>query len=263
MFQVLAYNASLGAAASNADVAAVSDPNFSTRNGHFILTEPYALLAAYYNALTVTTARLNVPTINGVGRHLIEPVSQSASIVSRQYIQDMRDYPLALPMNEEIALEGSNGAAGAEVSTGILFIGSQGWNRNLPRGILRLLIRATASPTGLLNNWSNDANITFSDNLKGGWYSVVGLRVQGAAVIAARLNFKNGNVVNGRKLLPGCPGQQAVGDFPNPLFMGGMGVYGSFHSFEPPAIAVFTSAAGAVTCEIRLDVIYQGDRPVP
>lgn len=261
MFQVLAYSASLGAAAADSDVAAAVDPNFSIRNNHFILTEPYQLVAAYYNALTATRARLNVPSINGVGRHLIEPVSQSASIVSRQYVQDLRDYPLALPQNEEIAVEGSNAAAGAEQATAILFIAPQGWNRNLPRGIIRINIRATASPTGVANGWSADANLAFIDNLKGGYYSVVGMRVQGTAVIAARLNFRNGAVVNGRKLLPGCPGQQAVGDFPNPIWLGGMGSYGMFHSFEPPSVAVFTSAAGAVTCELRLDVVYHGDRP--
>lgn len=260
MFHLLAYQGALGAAAADTDLTRVVDGQFSDRNNHFIFTEPYNLLLAYYQAASATRARFNVPSINGIGRHQLWPVERSATIPDWPGIQDMRDYPMPLPQNEEIAIEGSNDAAGADQTTALLWLASQGWNKNLPRGLQRLVIRATAAATGVAAAWSGDAALTFSDNLKGGWYSIVGCQVFDAGSLAYRFNFRNGNTVNGRKLMPGTLCQEAIGNTPREIFMGGLGVYGQFHSFEPPAVQVYANGAGATTGEMRLDVVYHGER---
>jgi 6-phosphogluconolactonase/glucosamine-6-phosphate isomerase/deaminase len=54
--------------------------------------------------------------------------------------------------------------------------------------------------------------------------------------------------------------QEAVGNFPDDVFCGGMGVYGHFHSFEPPTVQSFNLAAGATAGVLRLDVVYHGER---
>src|SRR5262245_35173909 len=260
---MLAYQGALGAGAADEALSRVVDGEFTSRGTtDFIFTEPYQMVLAYYQAVTATRARLNMPTINGIGRHQLWPVEVSATIPDRPGHQDFRDYPVPLAEHEQLIVEGSNGAAGADQANCFLWVAPPSWSRNLPRGIRRLTVRATAAATGVANAWSGDAALTFADNIKGGWYSCVGMQIFDAGVLGARLNFRNGNVVNGRKLLPGTLGTEATANTPAPIFMGGLGVWGRFHSFEPPTLQVLATGAGATTTEVRLDLVFHGESRV-
>lgn len=260
MFHLLGYYSSLAAAAADSDISALSDSEFSRRNNHFIFTEPYKILAIAYLAAGATRARFNVPSFNGVARMQIWPVERSVTITDDPMIQNFMDYPLDVPVNEEIAIEGSNDAGAGDPTTALLWVAPPGFNRNLPRGVQRLTVRFTGAVAGVANTWSADGAITFAENLKGGMYAVVGCQVFDAGVQAFRLNFPNSTIVNGRKLRPGGLATEAIGNRPLDLFMGGMGEWGRFHSFEPPQLQILANATGASTQEGRLDLVYLGDR---
>lgn len=261
MHHLLAYEEDLASMAEDADLDALVDGEFSPRNNHYIFTEPYNLLMACYLAPNATRARFNLPSINGIGRHQIWPLNRSATVPSRPGIVDMRGYPLPLSVNEELGIEGSNDdAVDEDQAICLLWIAPPTWTPQIPRGLQRLTIAATAAPTGVAVSWSAEAALTFLDNLKGGWYTIVGMSVFDAGAFAYRLIFRNSPVVNGRKFRPGVLAQEAIGNFPPEQFTGGMGVFGHFHSFEPPTVQSLNLAAGATAGVIRLDVIFHGDR---
>ena len=259
MFHLAAYFEQLANVATDQDINAVADTEFTLRNSHFIFTEAYDLLGAFYSGTGALRARFNVPTLNTFGRHQLFPLARSATIPDMPYLIDYRDMPLRLPINEEIAIEGVNNAGAANDTNVALFVAPPTWNKNLPRGIWRLNMRATYAITTVAQTWSGGANLTFADNLRGGWYAVIGMEVVDPNCLYARLIFPRGNVVNGRRLRPGCLADNAFGARPWPDFSGGMGLYGKFHSFEPPTIEIIANDAAAHTGEVRLDLVYLGD----
>ena len=259
-FHLLNYFVSAGAGDANVDMIAAVDDAFSRRNNHYIFSEPWNLIAWSHLAASATRARLNVPSINAYARHQVWPVNRSAIPPSYPRIADYRDFPIPLPRDEEVAVEESNNLGmGNEDTTSFLWIADPGWNRNLPRGLMRINVRVTAAATIVGDAWSAFAALTFAENLRGGWYSVVAAYCQSTALRAFRLMFPRMPLIAGRLLRPGALVTNAVGDLQTPDFNEGLGVWGSFHTFEPPQIQVYGDTSGADTQEIRLDLIYHGD----
>lgn len=261
MFHFLTYNVTAGVNDANVDMTASVDASFSRRNNHFILSEPYNLIAALHTAASATRSRLNVPTINGFARHQIWPVNRSATIQTNPNVQDLRDNPIRLPMNEEIAVEESNnlGAATEQCHVGLV-VAPPTWTRNQPRGIQRLTVRFTATIVVNASAWSADAAITFAENLKGGVYSVVGVEAQAAGLIFFRLNFPKMPLYQGRKLYPGNFGLEAVGNTSWIAGINAWGEWGRFHTFETPQLAVYSNTGGGTAIEGRMDLVYLGDQ---
>lgn len=259
-FHTLAYTAALGVNAVDSPVLAVPDDEFSQRNSHYILSEDYWLGWAHYVALSALRARLNIPTINAIARHQIWPIPRSATVEDNPRVADYRDYPIDLPRNEEIAIEASNNlGAATEISTMAIWIIPQGWNRNIPRGTQRLTIRATGSLAGVAQLWSGLGNLTFAENLRGGWYSIVGVQMFCANALLGRLVFPRGPFGSGgRKFRPGFLATNAIGNMPWAPQMGQVGEYGRFHTFEPPQFQQFSIATGASVQEFWLDCVYLG-----
>lgn len=258
-FQIVAYSASLAAGAANLDVAAVPDDIFSRRNSHYIFSERYRILAAFVNGVSVTDARLNVPTVNAFGRHHIWPLEQSATIPDWPGIADYRDDPLSIPLREELAVEGSNNDIGAQQFNALLWLGDDKWNRNLPKGQQRLVVRATGAVAGVAASWSGVGAIAFAENLRGGYYSLVGAQCFCAGVLAIRFQFPRNDPAGAKALRPGILCTEAIANSPLRENKGGFGVLGTFDSDEPPQIQIFSNATGAKTQEIRLDLVYHGN----
>jgi hypothetical protein len=177
-------------------------------------------------------------------------------------VADWRSYPIRLPVAEEIVVQESNNLGAATEPTNVfLAVGPMQWNRNLPDGIVRQTIRATAAIVRGLQSWGAFGPLVFEAALRGGWYSVVGAEVFEANTHAFMLNFPRQPQVNGRKLFPGWVANNAVGNVPYPQDRQWLGHWGTFHSFEPPTMACWATAAGAGAQEVRLDLVYHGDSP--
>jgi hypothetical protein len=259
-FHLLGYMGSIAAGAPDADLPAIADPEFSRRNNHYIFTEDYWALAFAHLAQSALRARLNVPTINAVARHIIWPVNRTLTTSSHHRIQDLRTYPLKLPLNEEIAVEVSNNAGVAEPHNVFIWVAPSGWTRNIPRGILRLTVRASASVALTASAWTPDSNIVFAENLRGGWYSVVGAYCISTLARGFRLNFVRMPMINGRKFRPGSLVTAAVGNLEEPFVDAPFGEWGRFHTFEPPQLQMLADSSVADTQELRLDLVYLGEQ---
>ena len=265
MFHLLAYQVTNGIADANVDMVAVVDPTFTRRGGasgvgHYIFTEQYKMIAGHAIGADLSRVRANVPTWNALFRHTLYPVSSAAAMPSPYWLADYRDYPLNIPVNEEIAWEETGtSAAGGDATAMFMWIAPPNWSRSLPNGIMRQTARFTAAVTDVVGAWSADAAITFAETLKGGVYAVLGANVMSTGTRAFRLNFVRAYNYQGRKLFPGD--NASVGVASLPLFKGPnwLGEWGRFHSFELPQIASFGLTAGAKTLEGRMDLLYMGD----
>jgi hypothetical protein len=267
MFHLLSYTGSLGVNASNTDLTAATDSEISQRNGHYIFTEQYNMLAAYYFATSATRANFQVPTWNQVTRLNIWPVNRSVNIPSNPQNDWWIRYPPPIPQNEEFQVQGSNNlGAATEQSTCFLWIAPTNWTQNLPQGksplpVMEVRLNFTTGTT-VANTWSGLGAVTFEQSLRGGTYALVGMQFQGAALQAGRVVFPRAPIWHNRKLRPGVLGSQSIGDVPldfTPYQSFVWGEFGRFSTFEPPQVEWWSSAGGAIAVEMRWWLVWLSD----
>jgi hypothetical protein len=260
---LLAYTGNAGIGATNFDLTALTDPDFTQRNGHYTFTEPYQLMATAIIGANLTRGRFQVPHWNAIGEYNIYPVNRSTIVVQSNPNMDFYyDAPPPIPLNEEFQIQTSNNNAGTEQDFGLIWIATSDWSQNLPRGVQLINVRATVAVTGILNAWSGPAGITLSQSLRGGVYAVVGAVCQITVGIAFRIVFPRYRLYNGRKLRPGNLCMQNIGDTPQDIPWDQqywLGEWGRFHTFELPQVEFLANVAGAQTLELRMWCIYLGE----
>lgn len=109
-------------------------------------------------------------------------------------------------------------------------------------------IRCTGAITAVAGAWTNGA-LVFGQTLPVGNYAVVGMRAQGATLVAARLVFRG----SGNR--PGVIGTDIEGDDSNGHFRrGDAGVFGEFHSTVQPTVDILCNDADTAQ-EFVLDLV--------
>lgn len=265
-FGLLNYNVAAAAAGgTNVDLSAATDQDFSQRNSHYIFTEQYNLLAAAPVGVSVTRGRFQVPTWNAIGEFSLFNVNRALQPPSNPQVDLWIAYPPPVPTNEEFQIQLSNNlGAATEIENCPIWIATPDWNQNLPRGRLPILLRGSFTVTPTLNAWSGPLAITFSQSPRGGVYSVCGATCQGSNAVAFRLIFPRYKLYMGRKLRPGALTQNAIGDALNQQedpYRFAFGEWGRFHTFEPPQVELFGTAAAATTYQLFLWCVYLGEDP--
>lgn len=270
MYQILGYFKSINAG-TNADVAAITDPNFSARGGtggadHWIFTEPYNLVAVAAAAATLTAAQLYDATLNAINIPQVYPPILSITPPTNPQIMDLRANPVPLPMNEEVALQASAGAGGAEPVYGLLWIMPSGAGGNPQPPVQpsmqnpRVLALFTSTIVLTAGVWSPFTNIAFTNPLKGGAYQVNGCTLVCAKSLAYKLNFVKAPLYMGRKLYPGGLVENAYGNVPLRFGPGWLGPLGRFNNFELPQISVLgTTTTASATYTGYMDLTYLGN----
>jgi hypothetical protein len=265
MFAMLAYTGNNPGATNNFDLTALTDANFSQRNGHYIFTEKYGILYVTAQSAGLTDARLVAPTysaLNADGQRIVG-FNQAAGLGGVPTLFDKyTQKPLDVPINEEFQFQASKTAVGAQQQFGVLVLGTPGWNANIPAGVQSIQEATTASFTPAANVWSADQSLVFNANPRGGVYAVIGASLQQTAdVLAFRINFPRTATYNNRKLLPGWIAQNAIGSFEDVITQVNrfhLGVWGYYHTFEPPQLEVLASTSAAMTPLLRLFTVYMG-----
>jgi len=263
-FHLLAFTGTPGINASNFDLTAASDPEISQRNGHYIFTEQYQLLAGAHFEVSALRASLLAPTWNQYTRFNLWPVNRSLTTPSNPQADFWVIRPPLIPQNEEFQAQVSNNlGAATEQANVFLWMGTQNWNQNLPAGkmpvpLMEVRLNFT-TPALTANQWSGLGAVTFEQSLRGGTYAVVGVQAQGAGISAVRLVFPRAPVYHNRKLRPGTLVSQSVGDIPlslgpyNPFVFG---EWGRFSTFEPPQTEWWGTSGGAIAVEVRLWLVW-------
>lgn len=257
-WHLAAYNESV-AQLTDTDINAVQDGILTVRNSHLIFTSPMDLLAAFACGSLTDRVRFGNAGMTQRGQPHIWPHEQSATIPDLPQFKDMREYPMALPMNEELTVLATTNAAGPSDVNAVLWLGDPGWNANLPNALDRLTVRATVViAAGAESAWTNPVEVVFERDLWNGVYSVIGANVVAANAIAFRLQFIDQPQVQMKQFRPGGLVQDTIALAPNHRLMEGWGEWGRFHTFNPPLVQTLDDTAGG-TYEVRLDLLYLGE----
>lgn len=258
---VLPYLLATGGSVTDTDMSAVTDPEFTRRNSHFIFTEDYKLMGAIGAGATITRLNLSIATFNAIGKHNVWPLN----LTSANELNPPRVawyYPQApmLPQNEEVQFLVTDGAS--ENACAALIPMTPGHTRNIPPNQLMICVRATCSLTQVAGGWSAAGALTMEQTLRGGVYSLIGAEVVGSGSFLFRFLPARSRFYKGRRLRPGWLCQQAIGDLPeqrmhiDPFYLG---EWFRFHTFELPQLEVFSIAGSStISHELRLYLAYLG-----
>ena len=269
MFHTIAYSQNYTAAQTLAQLNAVADTVLTTRSNDFIVTDDFRLGLAYGLGSSTTELRFNWPTYIAYGYHQLYQFDYQGTTnpvpPDRPALIDYLSQPMVVPKDEQLDIQVSNAApVGGELNYVLLWLFTPAHAFTIPNGIQRLSIRATFSFTpGAVSAWSGGQVLTFETTFRGGWYAVVGLDVKETTSVAARLIFPKGSPYNGRILRPGVLCRTAVANRAPERFMGRLGTYGTFHSFELPQIEILPGTTAAKSGVCVFDVVYLGDGPAP
>lgn len=268
---MLAYTGTPGVNAANFDLTAAVDPEISTRNGHYIFSEDYDLLAAYYFELNALRGSFLLPLWNNFTRMNIWPPNRSATNPSNPQLDWWLLRHPRFSRNEELQLQVSNNlGAATEQAAVFLWIAPRGkWDQNLPQPMQDALdvpiieIRSFfTTPSITANTWSGLGAITLEQGLRSGTYALVGVMGQGTGIEAGRMVFPRGPIFMNRRMRPGFLMSQTMGDIPlqfTPYGPFAFGEYGRFNTFELPQIEWWSTAGGAIAVELRLYLVRLTD----
>jgi hypothetical protein len=263
MHVLLAYNGNNAGPTSNFDLTALSDPDFSQRNGHYIFTEDYGIGYLFAQSLNMSDARLQAPTFSALNSDgfRITGFQKKAGLGGTPTLADrFVNYPVMMPKFEEIQAQASTTVAQQQWL--LMSLLTSNWSKQIPQGPMIVMEGTTTAFTPTVNTWSGGQNISLTSNPRGGVYAVVRATCQFAAdILAFRLIFPRAPMYRGRKLRPGWVAQNAVGDFDDAITQYDpfhLGVWGYFHTFELPQLEVLASTSAALTPIVRLWCVYLG-----
>lgn len=249
MFSIFGFQESMDPASVRQPIACCVDDSVQ-RNGDDLYVPdamPKLFGAAAFVGATGLDARIVTPSLRNVGGHYIRPLT--LGIIPAAITQDDVDnYKTKTLQGGEAMNFEINATTATEVKTGIVWMSDKEITEIYGE---ITTIKATFTITSVVGRWVY-GDLTLSDDIASGSYSLVGARAVGANLIAVR--FKHPNWVQ----RPGIIAAQteAGNDYTNKWRNGKMGVWGTFTNRELPGVEILASAAAAHTAEsVYLDII--------
>lgn len=230
MFHLAAFYKSVDPSDALTLISAVADQAVRTNGNDLVVPNAIANLlaeAALSAATTPSIAQVQSPSLRQLANQDVLPVLTSAKFGGNPPVQGHWQSPRALKGAESLnfAINATGGAAAANY--GLVWLGDGPLSRTTGN---MFSVHATGAATLSAGEWVNTA-LTFDETLPSGTYNVVGMRAQGANLVAARLNLV------GQGYRPGVPAVNATGDQDYlPLRMGSGGSFGVFDVNQPPTI---------------------------
>lgn len=185
------------------------------------------MAAAEYAGTTIDQAQIETPTLRALANHDVSPLGIQPQTGGNKNYNDLYDNPLAVKGNESLTLSILGTGAGSHVATAII---------ELCDGAVKpttgnfFTVRATGAAALSAGLYVNTA-VTFDTVLPAGVYEVVGLRAEGANLLAARIAFV------GQVARPGVLGSVADTSMEYDRFRAGRsGSFGMFDINQPPSV---------------------------
>jgi hypothetical protein len=250
MQTLIAWYESVDAAGAWTDLNAVSDPHVTVSGDDiYVPALNKVIAAAVLLDLTVAAqARLSSPSLLEDGfQEYFDQVNSGLTFATPPAIHDRSTNPLELAAGEALKFQIYDNPAAAVGHYGLVWL-SDGAVAPVS-GRIRT-VRATGAASLSAGTWVNTA-LTFPTSLKAGKYAIVGLRVEGTNLVAARL------VIPGASNRPGVPALNAQTDTDYSLFRNGAGgVLGEFVHSAPPTLDCLGITDTSQL--VYLDLIYMG-----
>lgn len=249
MHTLVGFYASVANGAALVNLTPVTDPLVTlTANNRYIFPDDYYIGAAYAFIPNGSRWRLNTPSMRTIALPELYPLNIGTVVPSNPPVVGPIWGTTRVPRNDEVGFDVSRAGAAPADCFGALWVAPR--MVPAPQGPVYTM-RATASITLTDGTWVA-AQLTFDQVLPYGKYAVVGLFVQSAAGVLARLTFPGQT-----QFRPGVPVNIATGDYINPQMFryGNFGLFGIFDSTAQPGIEMIGSAAGAQTPVALLDLV--------
>lgn len=178
-------------------------------------------------AINLISARVTSPALRRIAELAIEPIINAVVFGSPPEAIMHPMNPTPLDQDESINFQINSDPVAAEAHYGLIWLAD---GPHSPLDGRMYSIRVTAAITLAAGVWVN-GNLTFGQTLPAGRYEVVGLRMRGANLVAARLVFPGGT------FRPGVPAVNAIGDEDARWFRyGRIGSFGQFEHTTPPTL---------------------------
>jgi hypothetical protein len=249
MYRTLASVATVTAGSSRHEIAAISDPQVTVQKSRHVLPQDEFLLAVYGAGTTISSLKLEMPSLRGMFNPFIFPLDRLILPADEPNICDFEGFEHRIKAAEEISWFTANGAGADEAHYVVSFFGDN--RRNVTPGPV-FTMQATSTITTVANTWTS-GSLTFDQSLPAGRYSIVGMHAFGTGLIAARL------ILPGSSHRPGCVAGQTAGNSGHKMFrMGRMGELGQFRNVSLPSLDVLKTTAASTACTVLLDLVYLG-----
>lgn len=235
MYHTLAWFESINNV-TDEDIAPVSDDVIAIVNNHFFPGQDLDLLWSHVGSATMSRARWANAKFRQIVENQIRPPSLSLLPPTDPNVQDYTSHPLRMRANEEIILQASGAAGGAENFHALAGVQMTPYVP-VPSGDI-FTIRGTHATTVTANAWTN-CTMTWDSGLPAGRYAIVGGYLQSVTAVGFRFNLEN------QTPRPGGLGFATLGLRSHRLFYpnGGLGVWGYFTSARMPLVQAFCNAA--------------------
>src|SRR5712691_1270769 len=257
MFHLAAWSQSIDPAGVFSALNAVADTQLTVagKNIQVPVLARVLALAAGVETTVAQQARLSAPSRRVKALQRVAPTQGNAAAASLpsdpHHVIDLRDTPLTMVAGEVMQFEINSDPAAAQIQWGLA------WLADGPTAPIlgdEFTLRADGTTALVSQAWTL-VPLVFAENLPRGRYQVVGLRVQSASLIAARL------VLVGNVWRPGSLGTNNDRHLEHPMFRHGeMGVYGEFEDTDIPQVECLAAAADAAEV-VYLDLIQTRQGP--
>ena len=222
-----------------------------TANGDNVFVPAFAqkIMMAWGQGATLDLARIVAPSLRGASYPDIGVINRAFNTLrtwfGEWYEESLRDLDVAEGLQFHVA----ESAVGAEQERGIYLL-TNGMTAK-PEGVIET-IHGVGTTTTVAEAWTQCA-IVWDQVLRAGVYEIVGLKVEGASMIAGRL------IIPDSKYRPGCIGTQDGQNVTDERFrMGNLGAWGKFDARFIPDLEIWTSVIEAAQ-EVYIDVVRIGD----
>jgi hypothetical protein len=234
MMHLVAYYSSLDPAGAYTALQSVQDPAINTRGTDVRVASqiPFIFGAAGLTASAVyASSQLRSPSLRTLNNMFIRPLNNAVTFANPAPVMTFPSNPRGMVTAEDVQFwVDSTPAGGAEAHYGLVFMCDGPLS---PVNGEIFSVGATASSTLTAGNWINSP-IVFDQALPSGQYQAVGMRSEGANLVASRLVFPGGGDNSFR---PGCPGSTDAFVLEADNFRKGkLGVYGTFRQDNPPTL---------------------------
>ena len=193
--------------------------------------------AGFTGSVAATRQQLRSPSLREMFFPEITPANVSGSFSGGRFYTDFVDSPVQLETNEGLNYFSDGGGDGTTAQNVYAVVVLADAAPATQKGKIFSLY-ATSAIAASATAWVNGP-ITFDQTLPVGKYDIVGMRVNGAGIVAARLIFIGASAIT----RPGCFGTDVISRENFPLFrMGNNGVLGTFDTTTPPSLEIIGGA---------------------
>lgn len=251
MFTLVGYYESQDSA-SLTNVAALTDPHVRVVGDDIVIPSGLSYVGAVYGiGSAISRAQLVSPSIRRRYPFEVAPLEIAAEPADPIKFLPFFQSPIALDEDEALNFQAAENGAGANASTGLVWLCDGATNPIVGTEIFT--IRATNTTTLVANAWTNGA-LTFGDTLPAGEYALVGARGSSAGLVAFRFVFSQ------YPWRPGAIASDTVGELGHPIFrFGNLGTWGEFSHNTPPTVD-FLSISADTSQIVDLDLMLLSGR---